>query len=54
MGGASGKSVSRFSTGGRISGPNTNLHPFFYLQNVAIKTVKTDLPSISSFFIEYA
>ena len=49
-----GESVRQFSTAGRVSGPNTSLHPFFYLQNVAIKAVKTDLPFISSFFIEYA
>jgi hypothetical protein len=48
------QSVSQFSTGGKVSGLDASLHPFFDLQNVAIKAVKTNLPSIVSFFVKYA
>ena len=36
-----------------VSGPGASLYPFFDLHNVPIKAVKTDLPFIVSFFVEY-
>jgi len=36
-----------------VSGSGTSLYPFFDLHNVPIKAVKTDLPFIVSFFLEY-
>ena len=43
----------KFSTKGMVSGPGASLYPFFDLHNVPIKAVKTDLPFIVSFFVEY-
>jgi hypothetical protein len=51
-GGLERDSVRQFSTAG--SGFNAGLHPFFDFQNIAIKAVKTNLPYIVSFFVEYA
>jgi len=47
-------SVTEFSTGGWVSEPDASLQPFFDLHNVAIKAVKTDLPFIVSFIVDYA
>ena len=43
----------KFSTKGMVSGPGASLYPLFDLHNVPIKAVKTDLPFIVSFFVEY-
>ncbi len=54
MGRVEGESVSQFSAGGRVSEPDASLQPFFYSHNVAINAIKTDLPFIFSFSVEYA
>jgi hypothetical protein len=36
-----------------VSGPAASLYPFFDLDNVPIKAVKTDLPFIVSVFVKY-
>jgi len=54
MGRVERESVSQFSTGGKASGPDASLQPFFDLHNVAIKAVETYLPFIVSFIVDYA